>query len=504
MADVKGNQTAVKAIDVAGKVERNDLIPITNEHRHGKPEDLFGMWLGSNINYVVMITGTCLISYGLGFWQAIAAILIGNILGALGQGLLSLTGPRSGSSGIMISRTSFGQLGAFLPTVVNTIMVFGWFMVNTVVATLGLEQIFLKLGAKDSLTLQIITLLIIIAGEVVLALYGHATILKVEKWLSYVLGIVFFVFFLFLLPKMNWHYAGAIPGGSSAGGTWLLGLSAIIAYGVSWANFASDYSRYLPANASRKKIIFSAGLGQFLSLALVEFIGVMFGVIAKLSLGGIAASPVDQVGKIVPTWFFFIFMLIVVIGCMATNVPNGYTTELSLLALRIPFNRLKSVAVLAVGGISMGIVFLVFGSFYTLFQNFLSWDAFWTCPWMAVIIVDFYLRKGNYNTIDLIKWKSGEYWYKSGLLWQGVFSFLIGIAGAFLFMNTALFVSPLSAKVLGGGDISDFVGFAVAAVAFYFTAKGNPTYSISRNMKSSVFPKDDSSLEAALESAAEV
>lgn len=473
-------------IDEFGKIEKNDLIPVKAKYRHGSPKDLFSMWIGSNTNYVVMMTGTLLISLGLGFWSAVSVLLVGNILGGIILGVMSLTGPRTGSSGIVTSRTSFGQLGAFLPIAVNTIMVFGWFLVNTVVATLGLAQIFVKLGAPDNYLIKYISLAIVVTGEIILALYGHATILKFEKWLAYILAAVFFIFFIFLLPKMNWSFAGQLvkdSGATTSLGTWLLGLASIIAYGVSWANFASDYSRYLPENSNKKHIVLFAGLGQFLSLTLVEFIGVMFGIIAKSTLGSISDNPVSQVQNLVPSWFFFIFMLIVVIGCMATNIPNGYTAQLSILALRIPITRIKSTFVICIAVLIMSVVSINFGQFYAMFQNFLNYDAFWTCPWMGVVIVDFVLRKGNYSAFDLMKWgKGGKYWYKNGILWPGIIAFILGIAGSFLFMNSGLYAGPISTKFLGGGDISDFVGFGIGCIVFYLLVRNSSVYELSQNV----------------------
>lgn len=498
MTETTSTTAAAGKIDVAGRIEQNDLIPISLAHRHGKASDLFGMWMGSNINYVVMVTGTLLITLGLGLWESIAAVVIGNILGGIIQGVLSLTGPRSGTSGIMISRTSYGQAGAYLPVIINTVMVFGWFLVNTVVATLGLDQIFVMLGMKDILTTKFIALIIVVVCEILLSLYGHATILRFEKIIAFVLAIVFFVFLLFLLPNMNWSYIGTGTKTATGFGNWLLGLAAIIAYGVSWANFASDYSRYLPSNTKPKKVVFFAGMGLGIPLAVIEAVGVLFGVVLQTVLHKISSDPVNQISGIMPNWFTFIFMIAVVVGCLATNVPNGYTTELSILALRIPIKRVKSVLYLAIAVSVMSVFCLIFGEFYSWFSGFLSADAFWTCPWMAVVIVDYMMRKGNYNAIDLLKWKSGAYWYKNGVFWAGICGFLIGIASAFLFMSSTLFVSPLSGLLLGGGDISDFVGFFVSGLVFYLLARHNPTYAHARAMKDSVFPLDDSNMEAAL------
>lgn len=488
-------------IDKVGQIEQNDLIPIALKHRHGHPKDLYAMWIGSNTNYVVMLTGSLLIGLGLGFWPAVFAVILGNLLGCSVLGMSSIMGPRTGSSGILTSRTSFGQLGSYLPILISTISVLGWFSINSVVSTMGLQEILVKTGIPDSLTLMWICLFIVLAGEIILAIYGHATILKAEMWLAFLLGAVFIIFFFFLLPHMDWSYTGSLVEGNGVTkwGTWLLGMGLVFSYPLSWTNFASDYSRYFEPDVDSKKVAFYAGAGQFTALTLTEFIGIIFGVVATITLGGIGDDPVSQVPQLLPTWFFFFFMLAVVIGSMATNVPNGYTAGLSLLALRLPITRVQGVLIIAVFTLIFRIVTLLYGQFFTLYEDWLSYIIFWTCPWITVVLVDFWLRKGNYNTIDLMKWgKGGTYWYSGGVMWAGVISFVAGISSAFLFMNSALHVSNITTKYLGGADLSYFISILVAGLLFYLLARNHPTYEKARNMGHSIFPENDEQILAVM------
>ncbi|MFT8361989.1 MAG: cytosine permease [Sporolactobacillus sp.] len=477
-------------IDAVGKVEQNNLTPIPLSERHGDPKDLFAMWAGSNINYVVLLNGVLLITLGLGLSQSLFAIIIGNLLGCTILGLASLPGPKSGSSMILTSRTSFGQLAAYLPIFISTISVLGWFSINSVVSTEALENIFVRTGVKDSHILMWICLFLVLIGEIALAIYGHATILKTEQWLAAGLGIIFIIFFLFMLPHMDWSYAGTLKSGTVVS-TWLIGLGIIFSYPLSWTNFASDYSRYFKPDSDPKKVAFFAGSGQFAALVVCEVIGVVFAIAAKTALGKIASDPVSQVGQLLPTWFVFFFLIAVVIGGMATNVPNGYTAGLSLLALRLPLTRVQGVLVIAVFTLAFRIFTMFYQQFYTLYSNWLSYIIFWTCPWVAIIIVDYFLRKGHYNTIELFKWgKGGAYWYNGGVLWSGLLSFLVGILFSFIFMNSSLFVSPLTTRYLGGADLSYFAGLLVSGLMFYFLARTNGTYREAKEMKSSVLPAE--------------
>lgn len=480
------------AIDQVGKVEQNDLEPIALKYRHGSPKDLFGMWIGGNTNYVVMLNGVLMITLGLSFKQAIWAILIGNLLGCAVLGMASIMGPRTGTAGIATSRAPFGQLGALIPTFISTISVLGWFSINSVVATKGLQELFKMAGAPDTQWLMWICLAIILAGEITLAIYGHATIIKAEQWLAIVLGIMFVGLFLFMIPHMDWSFASTIveKDGVTSWGTWLLAMGIIFSYPISWTNFASDYSRYFHPDVSWKKVAFYAGGGQFTALLLTEFIGIALGVVMMSTLGVLPSDPVGMLPKLLPSWFFAIFMLAVIFGCVATNVPNGYTAGLSLLALRIPLSRVQGV--LVIGGVTLvfRILTLIYGQFFDLYEQWLVYIIIWTCPWITVVLADYFMRGGNYNTIDLMKWGGGEYWYNKGIYWPALLSFVLGMAVSLLFTNSDLYASPLMTKYFGGADLSYFMGILFTLVIYYLWGRNNPTYSKDRAMGGSIFPEN--------------
>lgn len=479
-------------IDAVGQIEQNDLEPITLKHRHGFPKELFGMWVGANTNYVVMLEGVLMISLGLSFLQSIMAILVGNLLGCTVLGLAAIMGPRTGTAGIVTSRTSFGHLGAYLPTIISTVSVLGWFSINSVVATMGLQELFKLIGIPDSTTLMWICMGIVLLAETLLAIYGHATIVKVEQWIAIILAAMFLGMFCFMLPNMDWNFAGTLaPGEGSAGwGTWLLGMGIIFSYPISWTNFSSDYSRYLKPDVSWKKVAFFSGGGQFTALMLTEIVGVCVGIVAIKTLGGLAGDPVSQLPQLLPTWFFAIFMLAVVLGCVATNVPNGYTAGLSLLALRLPLKRVQGILVIAAATLIFRIVTLIYGQFFELYEQWLLYIIIWTCPWITIVLTDYFLRKGNYDSVEIMNWGKGSYWYNSGIFWPGIISFVVAMAVSLLFTNSNLYASPLMINYFGGADLSYFAGVITAGVLYYTLVKNHPTYAAARAMKTSRFSEE--------------
>jgi NCS1 family nucleobase:cation symporter-1 len=453
--------------DKPWSIEQHGIDPIPAADRHGSPQELFRMWIGANVNYVVVLTGALAVTRGLSLWAAIAAVLLGNLLGCAVLGLASIMGPRTGTAGIVTSRVSFGQLGAFVPIAASTVAALGWFSINSVVATQSLEQVLHLAGLPDGAALSWASMLVVLVAEILLAIYGHATIVAAEKWLAVLLLVLFAGGLYFVLGRIDWAHAAGGARHPASTGDWLLVLGLVFSYPISWTNFASDYSRYLPARTSWWAIVKSAGGGQFVALVFCEIIGVFF----AMAAGGTLADPVSDLPKLLPSWFILPFLLAVILGSVASNVPNGYTSGLGLLALRIPIRRVTSLLVIAIATLAFRVATLLFGHFFDLYQQWLGYIILWTCPWVAIVVVEHFLRGGQYDARDLMRWGAGEYWYRGGVHWPGLAAFCIGLAASVLFSNSDIYASPLMTDYLGGADLSFEAGVLGAGLAYYLLSK---------------------------------
>lgn len=467
------------AADKAWSIEQHAIDPIPREDRHGTPGELFKMWIGANTNYVVVVTGALALSQGLSLWQALLAILVGNFFGCLVLGLTTIMGPKTGTSGIMTSRSSFGQIGSFLPKAVSLISALSWFSINSVVATQALETL-LKMSGFHSHMVVWVSLAIILAAEIVLAIFGHATIIAAEKWIALVLAVLFAGLAWFVLPHTSLAIASQVNHGGGSFSTWLIAMGIVFSYPIGWANFASDYSRYFPAETSWKKIVLAAGGGQFVALMFCEVIGVLF----ATALGGtLGEDPVSQLSRFLPTWFIVPLLFAIILGGIAANVPNGYTAGLGLLAMRIPINRVTSLAIIALFTLSFRVVTVFYGEFFGMYQIFLNYMVFWTAPWAAIVVVDYFLRGGRYRADDWMKWGSGAYWYTKGVFWPGIIAWLLGIGASLAFSNSPTFVSPLMRDVLGWGDLSFECSLLVGGLAYFLLARRHPLFRVAHGVE---------------------
>lgn len=453
--------------DKAWSIERHAIEPIPAADRHGTPIELFRMWIGANINYVVVVTGSLTYAKGLSFGQCMSAILVGNVLGCTVLGLCSIMGPRTGSAGIVATRSSFGQLGALLPMAISLVSALSWFSIQSVVATQGLEELLKIWGFAGSLTIWI-SLAVVLAAEILLALFGHATIIAAEKWIAVILAILFAGLGYFVIPYVPSLSTSGATNLAAPFTTWLIAVGIVLSYPIGWANFASDYSRYFPESMSWRRIALCAGGGQFVALVFCQVIGVLFAIALKGALGD---DPVSQLRLFLPTWFMVPLLFAIILGGIAANVPNGYTAALGMLAMRVPISRAKSLAIIAVFTLIVRVITVYYGQFYDVYQKFLEYLVFWTTPWAAIVITDYFMREGRYNTHDLMRWGAGEYWFQKGCGWAGLVAFLVGIAASVAFSNSPSFESPLAKAFLGGADLSFEIGLLLPALLYYSLAR---------------------------------
>src|SRR6516165_6414594 len=140
---------------------------IALHERHGRPIQLFWTWTSPNLEFATVFVGVLAVAaFGLSFWQAVLAIVIGSAVGAITQGILSARGPSHGVPQMVLSRLGFGYWGNALPAGLNAITAgIGWFAVNSVSGTFALNTL--------THLPKPLCLLIIVVAQVVIAFFGH-------------------------------------------------------------------------------------------------------------------------------------------------------------------------------------------------------------------------------------------------------------------------------------------------------------------------------------------
>jgi NCS1 family nucleobase:cation symporter-1 len=250
----------------------------------------------------------------------------------------------------------------------------------------------------------------------------------------------------------NFDAKATAHGGNLAGGFILLATIAA-SFVVSWAAYASDYTRYMAPNTSRRSIFFLTLSGVTVSSVWIEVLGVA---VAAVAVNSTAAGLRDVVGggalgalTLVAVW----------IGTVAVNAMDDYSGSLALQATGLKVKRpMIAVAVTAIAFVLT--LWLNTGSLASKFENLLLFITYWIPPFAAVQMVDWYRNRGQlaaHDAMDITRVRPG---------WDALVALLVGFGAAVPFMDTSLYVGPVSSGPLHGGDIALAVGFVVGGAVY--------------------------------------
>jgi NCS1 family nucleobase:cation symporter-1 len=427
-----------------------EFIPL--RERHGRPLQLFWTWTSPNMEFATIFVGLLGVwGLGLGFWATVLAVVVGNLLGAITQGILSAQGPVYGVPQMVISRLGFGFWGNLLPAGINAVVAgIGWFAVNSVSGTLAL----------NSLTHipEVLCLLIVVVLQLVVAALGHNLIHLFERYAFPVLVIIFLIASVVMLskghPNASHH---TIPG------AFLIELGATFGYAVGWNPYASDYTRYLKPDVSKRAVAFWAGLGLFLSCVLLETVGAASGTIARVASGA-GANPTAAFTSVFPTWLADLTLVGITIGAIAANALNIYSGAISFTALgiRLPLSIKRAIVAVGFGTIGFFLAWSGLSDAGTKYNNFLLIIAYWIAPWLAVMFCDMFLRRRQ-----SVAQTEGLLFDKKHTNWAGPVAMAVGAAVSIvLFANQSEYLGVVPKSVGSAGDLTAEVGFVLTAVIY--------------------------------------
>ena len=165
----------------------------------------------------------------------------------------------------------------------------------------------------------------------------------------------------------------------------------------------------------------------------------------------------------------FPFLIVIIAGVIANNVMNSYSSGLNLLALGVKVARYKSVLIDGVITVFAACIALFVYDFSTVFTQFLSLLVIVMSPWAGIFIVDYFRRRGQYKSHDLVRDSGGAYWYNQGFNWPALISLFVGIVAGGLCANTPLWQGYASMHYLDGADLSPIVGLIVGGLLYSLT-----------------------------------
>jgi putative hydroxymethylpyrimidine transporter CytX len=383
------------------------------------------LWLAANMVVTTLLTGTLFVP-GVPYATALLMILAGTLVGGAVLILVGRIGTRTGLPTMVLSRGSFGRRGGYLPAAFNMVVLMGWAWVQALLAGITLNYVVERAtGFSNPVLFAVIAQTLV----VLLALFGHVGIQRVEPWLAVVMVVVAAYVFYIAFSNFGVGEFLEIPAQPELMTT-VVAFDIVVATAISWTVLSADFNRHA---LSERAGVIGTGIGYTASTFTAMALGAT--ALGYVYLEG--GDPLAFDPTVIVDRFGVPLALIIFISVMATNTMVVYGMVMSYLNVRPKDNFL--VAAVVIGLVS--ILGATWQGLLDRFIDFLFVISGLFVPVFAIMLVDFYiLCRGRYRFNDLVRDRGGAYWFRGGVNPVAVVSWAVGAGLAYYWTQ----VAPLS------------------------------------------------------------
>ena len=450
-------------------IESQGVHTIPEHQRTAKPGSIIPIFLGSNMALSVMVFGWLAVLYGLSWWQSVSAILVGTVAAALFVSSSALLGWSGATNNSVASGAIFGVRGRLIASFVGLLLCIqyvaltvwtggeiissGWARINDIEVTDGL----LSIGY-----------LIIALATIVFAILGYRYLVRLNNVIVYAMYALAALTILALADNFDFNYAGT-PDMYLLGTFWPTWFLAVLTCGVagpiSLVTQSGDWTRYVPASASKSEVVRATFIAMTFGLAVPTLFGAFVAVAAfdenSFVAGYVAGSP---------TWLLWPLLLIGFIGSLGQGSVNLYSMGLDLDAILPRLSRLKST--LLVSGIATGLVFI--GKFaYDAETAVTNATLFLTAlgsAWISIALFGYFRMGSTLSKEDLQvfnqRGSGGRYWYRSGWNIKATVAWIAASISGVFGISSESYTGPI-ANAMGGVDVS-VIAPAIVGIGIYW------------------------------------
>ena len=449
------------------EVEQHGIDTIPPEHRHSTPFDLFRIQFGGANTFATVILGTFPILLGLSLWQALAATVVGVLVGALFLMPMGLFGPLTGTNNAVSSGAHFGVRGRVVGSFLSLLTAIAFYSISVWVSGDAVVGAMIRLfGISDSDLLRGVVYAILGALVIVVVVYGYMFMLLVNKIVVVGNTVMILLGVLAYSGQIDLSYNPG-PDAYALGSFWpTFVLSALIVMGnpISFGAFLGDWTRYIPERTKPSSLMLATLAAQ--TATLVPF---FFGVLTATLVAGESDYIVALINAS-PLWYAVLLIGVAFLGGLSTGITSLYGTGLDFSSVFPRFSRVQ--ASLFIGAFAF--LFILLGRLaFDLIDSvnaFIGAIVICTTPWMVIMTLGYFVRRAHYNAADLQVFnpglRGGPYWFDNGVNWRGMAAWIPAAVAGLLFANYPPLIEGPFRNAAGGVDISLPVAIGLAGVLY--------------------------------------
>jgi nucleobase:cation symporter-1, NCS1 family len=436
-----------------------DLAPIPAEKRSWNTYNYASLWVAMSVCIPTYMLASGLIAGGMDWIQAIATILLGNLIVLIPMLLNAHAGARYGIPFPVFVRASFGVRGANIPAVLRALVACGWFGIQAWIGGQAIYSMLLILwpGAANLAGSHWICFFLFWAVNMLVIWRGIETIKFLEGIGAPFMLVVGLLLLWWITRKAGGlgpvlHMQSKFRSTSEFLHFFIPSLTGMVGFWATVALNIPDFTRY--AKSQRAQMVGQA-LGLPTAMTLYSFIGVAVTSASAVIFGEAIWDPVVLLTRFNQPVVALIALVALLIATLNTNVAANVVSPSN------DFSNLRpSLISFRTGGLITGVVGILMMP-WKLLSTFSAYIFGWLVgcsallgPIAGIMICDYYVvRKRQLILQDLYR-RGGAYEYRKGFNHSAIFALVAGIAVALLGL-----ASPALHWLY---DYAWFVGFVVA------------------------------------------
>ncbi len=467
-------------------LSNEDLAPVPQEKRNWTALHFFSLWVGMAVCIPSYMIAAGLVSGGMGLWQAVFCVFLGNMIVLVPMILNGKVGAAYGIPYPVFARASFGILGSNVPALLRAVVACGWFGIQSWIGGTGITALIAVIwpGYVDlpnilpvwmgTTTAPFLSFLIFWAINVVIIVKGVEAI----KWLETAsaplllasgVGLLIWAAWAVGPEKLLSGAAGMNPNAGSWKG-FVPGLTGMVGFWATMSLNIPDFTRYAK---DQKSQVMGQLLGLPTTMTLFALIGVLVTNATVVLYGQAIWDPVQVVQRFNSPLVLLFSMFAIFIATLSTNVAANVVGPANDFANAWPkhINYIRGGLLTAFIGIVMMPWKLIADPQGYVFTWLIGYSSL-LGPIGGVLLVDYYLiRKQVLNVRDLYE-TEGEYTYTKGFNLVALAAFIIGVlpnVPGFLFQIKA--VESIPAIFSSMYEYAWFVGLPLSGAVYYVGMK---------------------------------
>lgn len=320
------------------------------------------IWFGAGVSLAEILTGTYFAP--LGFGKAMAAILLGHLIGGIMMFAAGMIGAKERKSAMETVKMSFGSKGSLLFAFLNVLQLIGWTAIMIYDGALAADGML-----HTGLWVWALVIGALIALWIIVGLTNLGKINTIAMTALFVLSLILFKVIFFGTQAA----APMVDDGSLTFGA---AVELAVAMPLSWLPLISDYTR----EAEKP---FAATLASVVTYSLVSIFMYMIGMGAAIYTG-----EYDIAQIMLKTGLGIVGLLIIVFSTVTTTFLDAYSAGVSAVSISDKIKEKWAALVVTVIGTIAAIVYPMDN-----ITNFLYLIGSVFAPMIAVQIADYFILK---------------------------------------------------------------------------------------------------------------